>query len=130
MHFPRITEQQTQAVLEIFRPLCPLAIYLFGSFGTAHQHPESDVDLAILTSSPMDPLICFRLAGMLADALKFPVDLVDLRSASTVLAKEVIRTGHLLFIADDLSRQYFEMKTLSDYARLNEERSVILRQAA
>ncbi len=69
---------------------------------------------------------CFELAGELSELLGYPVDLVDLQRASTVMAKEVIRTGTLLQGEDHPIRDLFEMKTLSDYARLNEERHAVL----
>ena len=54
------------------------------------------------------------------------MDLVDLSSASTVMAKEVITKGIPIMITDPYAQQTFEMHTLSDYARLNEERKEIL----
>lgn len=54
------------------------------------------------------------------------VDLIDLKRASTVMAKEVLRTGTPLSITNPSSQQDFEMRVLADYARLNEERQPIL----
>ena len=56
------------------------------------------------------------------------MDLIDLSRASTVMAKEVIRTGVVLHMADRSRLQQFEMRTLADYARLNEERQAVLAQ--
>jgi uncharacterized protein len=56
------------------------------------------------------------------------VDLVDLRSASTVMRMQVISTGECLTAADEAARREFEMYTYSDYARLNEERRDILKR--
>lgn len=130
MQIAEITEQQRRCILDVLLPHAPAAIYVFGSTGTDRQHDASDVDIAVLRRFPLDPLVCFQLAGALADALGCEVDLVDLSGASTVLAKEVIRTGSVVYEADETLRQYFEMRTLSDYARLNEERAEILRQVA
>lgn len=122
----RLTPDQNHAILSGLAVLKPKAIYLFGSFGTDRQHPESDLDLAVLPSADLDPVALFELSNRLSDELGFSVDLVDLAKASTVMAKEVLRTGTRLK-ADDLKAcQQFEMRTLSDYARLNEERACIL----
>lgn len=90
-------------------------------------HPGSDIDLAILPAQPCDPVALFEIANRLAAGLGRHVDLVDLGSASTVMRKEVVRTGVLLDEADPARRREFEMLALSDYARLNEEREPVLR---
>ena len=122
----RIVADKHAQVVSLLNVFDPLVIYLFGSYGTACQHPGSDLDLAILPSSPLDPVVCFATANELSNQLGMEVDLIDLSRASTVMAKEVIRTGMPLAVADPLARQAFEMRTLADYARLNEERSPIL----
>jgi predicted nucleotidyltransferase len=122
----RIVADKRALIVTLLRVFDPAAIYLFGSHGTAREHPCSDVDLAILPRSPLDPLACFATANELSNQLGVAVDLIDLSRASTVLAKEVLRTGTPLAVADSLACQAFEMRTLADYARLNEERAPIL----
>jgi uncharacterized protein len=117
-----LTARQIAAVAEALAPHDCAAIYLFGSRATGQARPASDIDLACLPRQPIDPLECFRLAGVLGGQLAAPVDLVDLRRASTVMAKEVLRTGILLQERDSPRRRQFEMLALSAYARLNEER--------
>ena len=101
-------------------------IYLFGSLAKDTSHPDSDIDIAFLPTSLIPPLDCFYLASTLSNQLGKSVDLVDLTTASTVFAKEVVASGTPLFIGDPLRHQTFEMYTFSDYARLNEERKEIL----
>jgi len=93
---------------------------------TGSIRPDSDVDLAFLPAEPTDAVACFDRAQELAELFGREVDLVDLTTASTVLAKEVLRTGLLLEEANRTARQEFEMRTLADYARLNEERQPVL----
>lgn len=50
------------------------------------------------------------------------VDLVDLRSASTVLRKEVIAGGELLFDAQPMETATFEATVLGAYARASTRR--------
>ena len=125
----RIAADKREQIVTLLRVFDPAVIYLFGSYGTARVHPGSDLDLAILPGSPLDPLVCFATANELSKRLGVAVDLVDLGRASTVLAKEVMRTGTPLAVADPLACQDFEMRTLADYARLNEERAPILASA-
>lgn len=105
----------------------PAVIYLFGSAARGATHRESDLDVAFLPPEPCDPWAVFQAAQALALRLRREVDLVDLRRASTVLCKEVLRTGRRLATFRAREADEFEMYTLSDYARLNEERAPILR---
>jgi len=101
-------------------------IYRFGSWGTAMQRPDSDIDLAILPSRPLDSVYCWELAQALATQAGRDVDLVDLLRASTVLRMEVVAHGERLYRADDTEAEQFEDMVFSSYARLNEERREIL----
>ena len=104
----------------------PLAVYLFGSTASNRTRPDSDVDLAVLPAIPLAAAELMALRTELSEQLGRDVDLVDLSRATTVLRKEVLARGRLLFETDRLRRAEFEMYTLSDYARLNEERAPIL----
>jgi predicted nucleotidyltransferase len=121
-----LSDEQRSGVSRSLAAFRPVAIYLFGSMATGSSRPGSDVDLAFLPAEPVDPLACFDCAQELAELLGREVDLVDLTTASTVLAKEVLRTGFLLEETDRTARQEFEMRALADYARLNEERQPVL----
>ncbi len=122
----RMTKDQRVRVVEALKHFEPAVIYLFGSFGTDSQHPESDIDVAFLPEVSVDPVVCFQVANQLADQLGRSVDLVDLTQASTVFSKEVLRTGTSIDIQKPSRQQQFEMSTLADYARLNEERQAVL----
>jgi predicted nucleotidyltransferase len=102
------------------------ALYAFGSQARGDANAVSDLDLAILAPHPVPPLTRFDLAGELAAIAGCDVDLVDLRSATTVMRAQVYRSDLLLHEGDRHARQWFEMLALSDYARLNEERRAIL----
>jgi predicted nucleotidyltransferase len=102
------------------------AIYRFGSWGTAAQRPESDIDLAVLPSQPMDAVHRWELAQTLASTVGRDVDLVDLLSASTVLRMQVVAHGERVYCADVDRVEQFENSVFSTYAKLNEERREIL----
>ncbi len=118
------------ALIEFVRQAIPdlIALYRFGSQANGNRRPESDVDLAMLACHPIPALRRFELAQELAAQLHRDVDLVDLRSASTVMRMQVISTGECLDAPDEAAQREFEMYAYSDYARLNEERREILKR--
>ena len=121
-----LPKESVRQIVEVLGPHHPAMIYLFGSHGMGTEHSGSDIDIAFLPRQEVAPLVCFQLANQLADLLGAEVDLVDLTQCSTVMAKEVFRTGIVIQDSDPGRRHEFEMLTLSDYARLNEERHQIL----
>ena len=126
-----VEQEDRVAVTEIQSAVPGLvAIYRFGSSVSGTRSPDSDVDLAVLASAPIDPLHRFDLQERLAAALRQNVDLVDLRAASPVMAIQVIDKGRVLFEQDASARGAFEDLTYSVYARLNEERRGILERVA
>lgn len=70
-----------------------LAIYAFGSRVQQTSRPDSDLDLAVLVAGYVEPLTLWTLAGNLSDIACCPVDLLDLRAASTVMQYQIITTG-------------------------------------
>ena len=106
------------------------AIYLFGTYGTADEWPDSDVDIALLL--PPDEA---RRGGHMALSkarvaierlLGKDVDLINLRQVSTVFQKEIIMAERRIFCADAYAADEFEMLVLSYYQKLSEERADVL----
>jgi len=116
-------------LIEYVRRTIPglVALYRFGSMGKGTARPGSDIDLAVLARDQIPNLRRFELAQELATQLHRDVDLVDLRTASTVMRMQVISTGECLDATDEPARREFEMYAYSDYARLNEERREIVK---
>jgi len=106
--------------------LSPVSIYLFGSYAKGNIRPESDVDIAFLADGEKDEYQIFNVAQGLAGIIKRDVHLIDLKKVSTVLQMQVVGTGKVLFCDNEMKRASFEMLTLKKYARLNEERQIIL----
>lgn len=116
--------------IEVIREAVPdfVAVYRFGSTVRGEQRGDSDVDLAVLAPSRLDPVARFDLQERLAIALRRDVDLVDLRRASTVMAMQVVSRGEPIAIGDAVEQERFEDHVFGAYARLNEERREILQQ--
>jgi len=118
------------ALIEHLRKSVPglIALYRFGSQAKGTVRPDSDIDLAVLADDTIPNLSRFELAQELAIQLHSDVDLVDLRTASTVMRMQVLSTGICLDAPNEPARREFEMYAYSDYARLNEERREILKR--
>lgn len=127
-----LIEQEDVAAVAMIRSVVPdlIAMYRFGSSVSGERNLGSDVDMAVLATAPIDPLLRFDLQERLASALHQRVDLVDLRAASPVMAIQVIGKGRLLLDNDASARGRFEDLTYGVYARLNEERRGILQRVA
>jgi predicted nucleotidyltransferase len=103
-----------------------VAIYRYGSAGTKHERPDSDVDLAVLPAHPLAIDTLLALSGALGDVLQRTVDLVDLLKAPTVLRAQIVAYGERLYCADERACSVFEDYAFSSYARFNEERRELL----
>lgn len=106
------------------------AIYLFGSWGTEYERPESDVDIAVLLPAPQakkaGSLVLTDLHYALQSLLNREVDLINLRQAPTVLQKEVVMAGRRIFCVPGTVADEFELLVLALYQKLNQERAGIL----
>jgi uncharacterized protein len=105
-------------------------IYFFGSYGTKEIHSESDIDIALLlpyqTSKNELLQTSTDCVQFLKEKFGRSIDLVNIRETSTVFQNEIINSSHerISFDADAIAE--FEMKTLSEYQKLNDERKEIL----
>ncbi len=103
------------------------AIYLFGSFVNGEISSQSDVDIALLLPFEFkEELMMTGLHFELEQYFKRDVDLINLRTVSTVFQNIIINTGKVIFCTDEYSKGTFEMLVWSFYQKLNEERAEIL----
>lgn len=69
-------------------------IYLFGSWATQEEKQSSDIDIAIETERPLDPLTWNDLVEKIEEStIPYNVDVVDLRKASSNLVRKVKEEG-------------------------------------
>ncbi len=102
-----------------------LAVYAFGSQVNGTAAASSDLDLAVLVGGYAEPLTLWDLASRLSDVVACPVDLLDLRAASTVMQYQVISTGRRLWAAD-VQAGLFECYVLSEKTALDTARAPLL----
>jgi predicted nucleotidyltransferase len=123
---PPNIKQRLDQLIPLFEQEKVRLVYLFGSLSQGEA--GHDVDLAILTEEKS----AFYLWALITDGLETErVDLVDLRDASPSLRFEIIRTGQLLYEAEEGISQDFEMSTLrlyKDMSWLRRRQEKILRE--
>lgn len=103
-----------------------IAVYRFGSFGTADERADSDIDLGLQAAGKLDPVGLFHLAAELATLAHRDVDLVDMISCSTVMRAQIVATGDIIYCRDQFLCDDFAATAFSRYAHLNEARRGIL----
>ncbi len=102
------------------------AIYRYGSFGGAHQRPDSDLDLAVLGQHKLDVATRLQLSGLLASQTGCVIDLNDMRTLPVTLRVQIVTQGRRLFAAHPSAAEAYDSRVLSEYAELNEFRRPIL----
>lgn len=105
-----------------------LGVYAFGSrvvSGGQTARLDSDLDMAVLVAGYADPLVLFELSGELSDLTHCPVDLLDLRAASTVMQHQILTTGERLW-AKDVHAGLFEAAMLTEKLHLDESRQALM----
>ncbi len=105
------------------------AIYAYGSRVHGGVHPGSDLDLALLLppGCRTAPDTLARLQGDLESLAGFPVEIsILLPETQVVHCKEVVAGGKVIFSSDPRIVDEFEMRVLSSYARLCEDRAPVL----
>lgn len=119
-----------QALVYLLQARLPglLAVYAFGSRVRdqgRHARPDSDLDMAVLVEGYADPVLLFELAGDLSDLSGCPVDLLDLRAASTVMQHQILMEGERLW-ARDIRAGLFEAAMLTEKLHLDEARQGLI----
>lgn len=115
------------SIVQTLRARLPnlLAVYAFGSRVLGAARDDSDLDLAVLVAGYADAWVLFELAGELADQVGCPVDLLDLRAASTVMQHQVLTNG-VRWWAKDSQAALFEAAMLSEKTALDAARAGLI----
>ncbi|TQR07291.1 type VII toxin-antitoxin system MntA family adenylyltransferase antitoxin [Psychrobacillus soli] len=125
-------EHMKKQIADILVPaLKPVFLIVFGSYAKGHARPDSDLDIAFYCDdAALTSYDVFMLAQQLADKLKMEVDLVNLKEANTVFQAQIFSTGVTIHCIDENIRVREQMKALSMYVKLNEDRWEALEQIA
>lgn len=102
-----------------------LAIYAFGSRVRNQDNAQSDLDLAVLLPESIPPLTLWAMSDTLSSIVNCPVDLIDLRRASTVMQYQIVHTGVRLWEKKQ-EGQLFEVYVCNDKLDLDARRSDLL----
>jgi predicted nucleotidyltransferase len=124
---PRMGDVDKEALLHLLQRRFPglLALYGFGSRVTGGATAESDLDLAILVDGQVDPLSLFHLAGEMAEFVGCDVDLIDFRTASTVMQYQILTTGERWW-QKDFRADLYESMVLNQKTTLDEARAGLI----
>lgn len=116
-----------QTIVPALRERLPalLAVYLFGSRATGQAGTDSDLDLAVLVEGKLEPFATWELAQSLAEMVDCDVDLIDFRTASTVMQYQIITTGSRLW-SKDAQASLYECAILSQKTELDAARAGLL----
>lgn len=103
--------------------------FLFGSLAAGQGRMDSDLDLAVATTSPLTLQARIDLISDLAVAIGRPVDLIDLTQAHGPLLHQIVTRGRMLVCHDrtqyaELLRRlaYDEADVMPYYRRILAER--------
>ena len=107
MWTPILTSLQTIAGLE-------LAV-IFGSVAQGNARADSDLDIAVRYATPLNADQKLTLIRALGATGGRPVDLIDLRTAGPIVARQALTLGKRLFGTDTVFASQLS-RTLIDYA--------------
>lgn len=95
------------------------AVYLFGSYASGKQHPDSDADVAVLLA-PYEPqtehVIRTRYMAELSRLTRMVIHPVILNSAGEALLKQVLKKGKCIQVNDPKALSHFRMTAIARIA--------------
>lgn len=122
-----LEEEDKKIIVEYLKEKTnPIFIYLFGSFARGEARDDSDIDIAIYTDEKIDAYDLFIIANKLSFKVNRDVQIVDLKDIDTVFASQIVGNREELYCKDEFIKANYNIRTFKDYAKLNEERQIIL----
>jgi len=73
---------------------------LFGSLAAGRERTDSDLDLAVASTTPLSPQTRIQLIEELAVASRRPIDLIDLDQTYSPLLQQILTKGCLIICTD------------------------------
>lgn len=122
-----LLDKDRKIIVEYLRSkLNPKFIYLFGSFARGEGREDSDIDLAIYSNEEVNAYDLFIISNQLSFKVKRDVQIVNLKDIDTVFAAQIVGNKEELYCEDEILSANYDIRTFKDYAKLNEERKIIL----
>lgn len=122
-----LTSKDRKIIVEYLKEkLKPKFIYLFGSFAKGEGREDSDIDIAIYSDEEINAYDLFIISNKLSFEVKRDVQIVDLKDKDTVFASQIVGNREELYCEDETLRANYNTRVFKDYAKLNEERKVVL----
>ena len=116
-----------QAIVDMLLARVPnlLAVYAFGSRVRGGAGSQSDLDVAVLVAGYAEPWLLWEVTSDLADLAGCPVDLLDMRAASTVMQHQILTTGERWWSEGGQAALY-EAAIMSEKTELDTARAGLL----
>jgi predicted nucleotidyltransferase len=93
-----------------------VAVYIFGSYGTKHQHFSSDMDFAVLFKESVTLFEELEIESDISQIFeRDDIELVNLNKAAIDISHQVLYTGDLLFCRDEILLADFKEKVFNIY---------------
>lgn len=121
-----IDKEKNRIVDYLKKRLDPKFIYLFGSFARGEGREDSDIDLAVYTDKKISAYDFFTTANKLSFDLKRDVQIINLKDIDTVFAAQIVGNRENLYCEDEILMVNYNIRIFKDYAKLNEERKIVL----
>jgi uncharacterized protein len=91
------------------------AVYLFGSIARGAMRESSDVDLAVMTFSPISPMQRINWETELSNILNKDVDLVIFSQVGCLLQHQILKYGKLIYEKSIQARVRQEVAARREY---------------
>jgi len=103
-------------------------IYIFGSYNTERFNAESDIDIAIYPKNDVTSEDLSKLKWELIKNTGRGIDLINLKEAQPVLAKEILAKGELIYCKNEKFKAEFMYKVMAKYAQYVDDIDVIIKK--
>ena len=90
--------------------------FAIGSVAAGDAGPDSDIDIAVLTTGRLDAQRTMELIELIVSESGRPVDLIDLREGGTLIGLQVLEHGVDLYIRSLEDMAAFNSRTIIDAA--------------
>ncbi|HPI40707.1 MAG TPA: nucleotidyltransferase domain-containing protein [Pseudobdellovibrionaceae bacterium] len=120
-----IKESEREYLIKELFPYCDF-FYILGSYGTSRfNEKESDIDIAAHFKKEVTFEQERKLLFSLSDHFDRDVDLVNLRTSDPIFIRQVLETGHLMFVENPAEHHLWVATKLSQYIDFKIDRSII-----